>query len=148
MSRPGIRARDSECISQTLCQHSTQWTHNMFLFWSSIALSVTLVSGLGRIKTDDLYAVNFATEIKGSKLLGRVIKETEEESEDACQLQCVNESRCLSYNFGRAEDERRFECQLSDSDRFAAMENFTQDDKFSYRGIQVLRNGTQWKKRS
>ena len=120
----------------------------MFLFWSSIALSVTLVLGLGRIKTDDLHAVNFATEIKGSKLLGRVIKETEEESEDACQLQCVDESRCLSYNFGPAEDERRFKCQLSDSDRFAAMENFIQDDKFSYRGIQVLRNGTQWKKRS
>ena len=140
--------RDSQCTSRNLCQHSTQRTHNMFLFWPLIALSVTLVSGLGRVKTNDLRAVNFAAEITGRKLLGRVIKETEEESEDACQLQCVDESRCLSYNFGPAEDERRFKCQLSDSDRFAAMENFTQDDKFSYRGIQVLRNGTQWKKRS
>ena len=119
----------------------------MFLFWSSIALSVTLVLGLGRIKTDDLYAVNFATEIKGSKLLGRVIKETEEESEDACQLQCVDESRCLSYNYGPAEDGKRFKCQLSDSDRFAAVVNFSQDDEFSYRGIQVLCNWVQRRKR-
>ena len=29
----------------------------------------------------------------------------------------------------------------SDSDRFAAVDNFTQDDEFSYRGIQVLCNG-------
>ena len=29
----------------------------------------------------------------------------------------------------------------SDSDRFAAVDNFTQDDEFSYRGIQVLYNG-------
>ena len=27
------------------------------------------------------------------------------------------------------------------SDRFAAVDNFTQDDEFSYRGIQVLCNG-------
>ena len=42
--------------------------------------------------------------MRGRKLLGRVIEETEEESEGACQLQCVDESRCLSYNFGPAED--------------------------------------------
>ena len=29
----------------------------------------------------------------------------------------------------------------SDSDRFAAVDNFTQDDEFSNRGIQVLCNG-------
>ena len=79
--------------------------------------------------------------MRGRKLLGRVIEETEEESEGACQLQCVDESRCLSYNFGPAEDGKRLKCQLSDSDRFAAVDNFTQDDEFSYRGIQALCNG-------
>ena len=139
--------RDSQCTSRNLCQHSSQRTHNMFLFWPLIALSVTLVSGLDRVKTNDLRAVNFAAEITGRKLLGRVIKETEEESEDACQLQCVDESRCLSYNFGPAEDGKRFKCQLSDSDRFAAVDNFSQDDEFSYRGIQVLCNWVQRRKR-
>ena len=79
--------------------------------------------------------------MRGRKLLGRVIEETEEESEGACQLQCVDESCCLSYNFGPAEDGKRLKCQLSDSDRFAAVDNFTQDDEFSYRGIQALCNG-------
>ena len=50
--------------------------------------------------------------MRGRKLLGRVIEETEEESEGACQLQCVDESRCLSYNFGPAEDGKRLKCQL------------------------------------
>ena len=79
--------------------------------------------------------------MRGRKLLGRVIEETEEESEGACQLKCVDESRCLSYNFGPAEDGKRLKCHLSDSDRFAAVDNFTQDDEFSNRGIQVLCNG-------
>ena len=79
--------------------------------------------------------------MRGRKLLGRVIEETEEESEGACQLQCVDESCCLSYNFGPAEDGKRLKCQLSDSDRFAAVDNFTQDDEFSYKGIQALCNG-------
>lgn len=119
----------------------------MFFFWLSVFLPATMVLGLGRVNTNDLHAVNFAAEIIGHKLIGRVIAETEEDSEDACQLKCVAKSRCLSYNFGSAEDGKRFKCQLSDSDRFAAADNFTQEDKFSYRGIQVLRNWAQRRKR-
>lgn len=88
------------------------------------------------MNTNDLHAVNFAAEIRGRKLIGGVIEETKVDSENACQWQCVGESRCLSYNFGPAEDGKIFKCQLSDSDRFAAVENFTRDDEFSYRGIQ------------
>lgn len=90
------------------------------------------------MSTKDLHAVNFVAEIRGRKLIGGVIEETKVDSENACQWQCVGESRCLSYNFGPAEDGKIFKCQLSDSDRFAAVENFTRDDEFSYRGIQVL----------
>ena len=112
----------------------------MFLFWLSVSLPTAMVSGLGRMSTNDLHAVNFVAEIRGRKLIGRVIEETKVDSEDTCQWQCVDESRCLSYNFGPAEDGKIFKCQLSDSDRFAALENFIQEDEFSYRGIQVLRN--------
>ena len=85
--------------------------------------------------------------MRGRKLLGRVIEETEEEPEGACQLQCVDESCCLSYNFGPAEDGKRLKCQLSDSDRFAAVDNFTQDDEFSYRGIEALQRRRRRKKK-
>lgn len=130
-----------------LHQHPTQRTRDMFLFWLSVSLPATMVLGLGRVNTNHLHAVNFAAEVRRHKLIGRVIAETEEDSEDACQLKCVAKSRCLSYNFGLAEDGRRVKCQLSDSDRFAAVDNFTQDDKFSYRGIQVLRYWVQCRKR-
>ena len=119
----------------------------MFLFWLSISLPATMVLGLVRVNTNDLYAINFAVEVRGHKLIGRVIEETEVDSEDKFQLQCVAKSRCLSYNFGPAEDWRRFKCQLSDSDRFLAVDNFIQDDEFLYWGIQVLRNLVQYQRK-
>ena len=35
----------------------------------------------------------------------------------------------------------------SDSDRFAAVDNFTQDDEFSYRGIEALQRRRRLKKK-
>ena len=82
-------------------------------------------------------AVNFAKEIRGRRLNGSVIREIEVDSEDSCRLQCVEENGCLSYNFGTNKNKNRFKCQLSDSDRFVGLKNFTEDEEFLYRGVKV-----------
>ena len=83
-------------------------------------------------------AVNFAHAIEGRKLNGSVINEEEVDSESSCRLKCVNNKRCLSYNFGRTSNKSgRFKCQLSDSDRFVGIANFTTDENFKYVGIQA-----------
>ncbi|PFX11339.1 hypothetical protein AWC38_SpisGene24986 [Stylophora pistillata] len=63
----------------------------------------------------------------------------EVDSEISCQLECVDEEGCHSYNFGTIKDDsERFKYQLSDSDRFAGFANFTKDKNFIYRGMMVL----------
>ena len=91
-----------------------------------------------RISHPGWNAVNFAEAIEGRKLNGRIIKETEVESESFCRLECVEEKRCQSYNFGATKnDAGKFICQLSDSDRFYGHANFTADGNFRYRGVKV-----------
>ncbi|KAL9982302.1 hypothetical protein ACROYT_G004329 [Oculina patagonica] len=100
------------------------------------AFFVSAVSGSNRFTKPSFKAINFARAIIGQKLNGSVINETEMDSEISCQFACVKESRCLSYNFGLTEDKKRFKCQLSDSDRFVGLKNFTEDSELIYRGIQ------------
>ena len=64
-------------------------------------------------------AANFGQMMDGKQLNGSVIKEIEVESESSCRLECVNEERCKSYNFGGKKNKsERWKCQISDSDRF------------------------------
>ena len=109
----------------------------MYLQWFLASLTITSTNAVTRTFTPNFKAVNFATEIKGRRLNGSVIREIEVDSEGFCQIQCVKENDCLSYNFGSNENKKRFNCQLSNSDRFAGMKNFTDDREFLYRGIQV-----------
>ena len=88
--------------------------------------------------TPNFKAVNFGKEIRGRRLNGSVIRETEVDLESSCRLQCVEENGCLSYNFGPSENKKKFKCQLSNSDRFVGLKNFTEDHKFLYRGIKVI----------
>ena len=88
--------------------------------------------------TPNFKAVNFGREIRGRRLNGSVIREMEVDWEGSCRLQCVEENGCLSYNFGFNENEKKFKCQLSNSDRFVGMKNFTEDPEFLYRGIKVI----------
>ena len=104
----------------------------------------TTVYGISRISQSELKAVNFAKVIVGYKLNGNVIREIEVDSERLCQFVCVDEERCLSYNFGPTnatnttkKNAERFMCQLSNSDRFAGFANFTDDKEFIYKGRQV-----------
>lgn len=111
----------------------------MYLYWLLTSLSITFTKGVNqaRVETAELRAINFAKEIRGQKLNGSVITEKDVDTELACQIECIHESRCLSYNFGPSKDESKFKCQLSGSDRFAGFKNFTRDDKVMYRGIKV-----------
>ena len=113
---------------------------NMYLHsvWFLIFLSVTFAKGRNKVVKPDFQAMNFAKEIRGRKLNGSLIKEKEVDSENSCQLECVHERQCLSYNFGLLEDNKTFICQLSHSDRFSGVKNFTKDEKVLYRGIKVI----------
>lgn len=95
----------------------------MYLLY--FAVFVGAVSGSNRIQF-----INFARSKIGRKLNGSIIKEIDLHSESCCQFACVRESRCLSYNFGPAKDRKTFKCQLSDSDRFVGVKNFTKDGEF------------------
>lgn len=104
-----------------------------------IAILCTAVHGISRVSQPGIKAVNFARAIDGRKLNGSIIKEFEADSEGFCRLQCVEEERCQSYNFGNKHNEAgRFKCELSDSDRFLGHLNFTEDENFSYRGMKVI----------
>ena len=103
-----------------------------------IVFSVTTVYCTSRISAPGFQAVNFAQAKERRKLNGSVIKQVDVRSEDECSLQCVRDERCLSYNFKNTKNESgTFACELSNSDRFSGLGNFTEHDNFTYRGIQV-----------
>ena len=110
----------------------------MYLQCLLTSVMITSTNSVTRIFTPDLQAVNFAKEIRGRRLNGSVIREMEVDSEVSCQLQCVKENNCLSYNFGPKENKKRFKCELSNSDRFVGLRNFTEDHEFFYRGVKVI----------
>ena len=105
---------------------------------SIISLLCAVAYGISRISGPNFKAVYFAEKIKGQMLNGSLIRDIEVDSESSCQLECVNEERCQSYNFGTIKgDSNKFKCQLSDSDRFAGFVKFIEDKDFIYRGIKV-----------
>ena len=99
---------------------------------------ITSTNGITKMITPNFKAVNFGKEIRGRRLNGSVIGELEVDSEGSCRLQCVEENGCLSYNFGPSENKKKYKCQLSNSDRFVGLKNFTEDHKFLHRGIKVI----------
>ena len=110
----------------------------MYLHWFLASVMITPTNAVPRIFTPDLQAVNFAKGILGRRLNGSVIREMEADLEFSCQLQYVRQNGCLSYNFRHNKNEKRFNCQLSNSDRFVGFANFTEDHEFLYRGVKVI----------
>ena len=102
----------------------------LFLFFSTVVYALT------RIVEPDFEGVNFAKALFG-KRLDKVFQETAVDSETSCQVQCLKNVRCLSYNLGTKHEKGKFICQLCDSDRFTSHENFTQDKRWLYRGMEV-----------
>ena len=85
----------------------------------------------------DLKFRNFATKIDGRRLNGSFFKELNVTSEIFCQIECVADSRCFSYNLIPIPGMEMFVCQLNHGDRFVGHQNFTDKDEAIYRGIQV-----------
>ena len=106
---------------------------------SIISLLCAVAYGINLISGPNFKAVNFANKIKRQKLNGSLIRDVEVDSESSCPFECVDEERCQSYNFGTIKgDSYKFNCQLSNSDRFAGFVKFFIEDKgFIYRGIKV-----------
>ena len=103
----------------------------LLLFFSAVVCAVT------RIVEPDFQGVNFAKALFGQRL-EKVFQETAVNSETSCQIQCLKQIRCLSYNLGTIDEKGKFTCQLCDSDRFASHENLAQDEKWLYRGMEVI----------
>ncbi|XP_068732569.1 microfibril-associated glycoprotein 4-like [Montipora capricornis] len=102
----------------------------LLLFYGSVAYGIT------RIVDPDFEGVNFAKALIGKKLNGSVFRVISVDSEDFCQVECVEDIRCLSYNFGTTDEKSNFICELSNSDRFTSHVNYTEDEKWLYRGLQ------------
>ena len=98
------------------------------------------MQAISRISRPNAQVVNFAKPLEGRKLNGSVIEEIEGDTEITCQFKCVEDERCHSYNFGtltKSEGSISL-CQLSGSDRFVGLLNFTEDENFKYCGLQVI----------
>ena len=85
----------------------------------------------------DLQFRNFAKKIDGRRHNGSLVKELNVTSEIFCQIECVADSRCFSYNLLPVLGMEMFVCQLNHGDRFVGHQNFTAKDGAIYRGIQV-----------
>ena len=110
----------------------------MLLLWLVLVFSEH-VSGLSGISEPRFKAANFAEEKEGRKLNGSVIKEMQVDAEGECRLRCVDEEQCRSYNFGLKKHKAgNFLCQLNGSDKSVGLGNFTKDDNFKYRGMEVI----------
>ena len=85
----------------------------------------------------DLQFRNFAKKIDGRRLNGSLVKESNVTSEIFCQIECVADGRCLSYNLLPILGMEMSVCQINHGDRFVGHQNFTDEDGAIYRGIQV-----------
>ena len=104
----------------------------LLLLHDSVAYAIT------RIIDPDFEGVNFARALIGKKLNGSVFRVMSTvDYEVFCQVECVKDIRCSSYNFGTTNQTGNFICELSNSDRFTSHVNLMEDEKWLYRGLQV-----------
>ena len=129
----------NDCVHLVIFHYQSKIKEQeMYLQWLLVFVMFTSANEVTRMIKPNFSAVNFAKEIRERRLNGSVIREIEVDSEGSCRLQCVEEKGCLSYNFGLDKNKNRFKCQLSDSDRFVGLKNFTADGEFIYRGVKVM----------
>ena len=67
----------------------------------------TVVYAANRIVEPDFEGVNFAKALSGRRL-DKVFQETSVHSETSCQIECVKNVRCLSYNLGTTNEKNKF----------------------------------------
>ena len=93
-----------------------QTTEKMVGLWLvtlTSSASIALHESKNFLSDPDLKFRNFAKKIDGRRLNGSFVKELNVTSEIFCQIECVTDSRCLSYNLVPIPGMEMSVCQLN-----------------------------------
>ena len=96
-----------------------QTTEKMVGLWLVIltsSASIALHESKNFLSDPDLKFRNFAKKIDGRILNGSFVKELNVTSQIFCQIECVTDSRCLSYNLVPIPGMEMSVCQLNHGD--------------------------------
>ncbi|CAH3117300.1 unnamed protein product [Porites lobata] len=108
-------------------------------FFTSLISLVNILNGSKNfLSFPDFKLRNYAEKIVGGRLNGSTIKQLNVSSEMSCQIECVADNRCLSYNLIPITGMDVLICELSDSDRFVGYQNFTRQVGGIYRGLESI----------
>ena len=107
-------------------------------FFTALISVVNILNGEKNfLSFPDFKLRNYAEKIVGRGLNGSTIKQLNVTSEMSCQIECVADNRCLSYNLIPILGMDVLICELSDSYRFVGYQNFTSEVGGIYRGVEV-----------
>ena len=110
-------------------------------FFTALISVVNILNGEKNfLSFPDFKLRNYAEKIVGRILSGSTIKQLNVTSEMFCQIECVADNRCLSYNLIPILGMDLLICELSDSYRFVGYQNFTRQVGGIYRGVEVKVN--------
>lgn len=110
------------------------------LLSTTFVLHICVATGTNLLNSEKIQVRNFGKQLVNFYLNVSIFLTITVNSEMQCLIECVADSRCLSYNYGEATDTITANCLLSSSDRFFGRENFTQTAGFNHRGIMVSAN--------
>ena len=107
-------------------------------FFTALISLVNILNGEKNfLSFPDFKLRNYAEKIVGRILSGSTIKQLNVTSEMSCQIECVADNRCLSYNLIPILGMDVLICELSDSYRFVGYQNFASEVGGIYRGVEV-----------
>ena len=107
-------------------------------FFTALISLVNILNGEKNfLSFPDFKLRNYAEKIVGRMLSGSTIKQLNVTSEMSCQIECVADNPCLSYNLIPILGMDVLICELSDSYRFVGYQNFTSEVGGIYRGVEV-----------
>ena len=107
-------------------------------FFTALISLVNILNGEKNfLSFPDFKLRNYAEKIVGRMLSGSTIKQLNVTSEMSCQIECVADNPCLSYNLIPILGMDVLICELSDSYRFVGYQNFVSEVGGIYRGVEV-----------
>ena len=107
-------------------------------FFTALISLVNILNGEKNfLSFPDFKLRNYAEKIVGRMLSGSTIKQLNVTSEMSCQIECVADNPCLSYNLIPILGMDVLICELSDSYRFVGYQNFASEVGRIYRGVEV-----------
>ena len=130
----------SEAILPRTLQRGCHKMTRLSFFTALISLVNILNGSKSFLSFPDFKLRNYAEKIIGRRLNGSTIKQLNVTSEMSCQIECVADNRCLSYNLIPILGMDVLICELSDFDRFVGYQNFTSEVGGIYRGLEVKVN--------